>query len=127
MRIVRNGFLPERKIQTGIGPVPVKAPRVRDRQKCDGVNQIQFGPSILPVYLRKTKNMEELIPWLYLKGISMGDFNDALAALVGKDALGLFPSTINRLKSVWHDDLEQWQQRDQKKEFKKKSKCLQPI
>jgi transposase-like protein len=111
-RVVRNGYLPERKIQTTIGPVPVKAPRARDRQKCDSWNRIRFGSSILPVYLRKTKSMEELIPWLYLKGISTGDFSDALAALVGKDAPGLSPSTIGRLKSVWQEDLEQWQQRD---------------
>ncbi len=111
-RVVRNGYLPERKIQTTIGQVPVKAPRARDRQKCDSWNRIRFGSSILPVYLRKTKSMEELIPWLYLKGISTGDFSDALAALVGKDAPGLSPSTIGRLKSVWQEDLEQWQQRD---------------
>jgi len=111
-RVVRNGYLPEREIQTAIGPVPVKAPRARDRQKCDGSYRIRFGSSILPVYLRKSKSMEELIPWLYLKGISTGDFSDALAALVGKDAPGLFPSTIGRLKSVWQEDLERWQQRD---------------
>jgi len=84
-RVVRNGYLPERNIQTGIGPVPVNAPRVRDRH-CESSNRIRFSSSILPAYLRKTKSMEELIPWLYLKGISTGDFSDALSALVGKDA-----------------------------------------
>jgi putative transposase len=86
--IVRNGHLPERKIQTGIGPVSVKAPRVRDRYH-DATQRIQFSSSILPPYLRKTISMEQLIPWLYLKGISTGDFSDALGALVGKDAPGL--------------------------------------
>ena len=82
-RIVRNGYLPEREIQSGIGPLPVKAPRVRDRQR-DQSKRIRFSSSILPPYLRKTKSMEELIPWLYLKGVSTGDFSDALTALVGR-------------------------------------------
>lgn len=110
-RVVRNGHLPERNIQTGIGPVPVNAPRVRDRHSGSS-NRIRFRSTILPAYLRKTKSMEELIPWLYLKGISTGDFSDALAALVGIDAPGLSAPTIGRLKSVWQKDLEQWQQRD---------------
>ncbi|MBW2557777.1 MAG: transposase [Deltaproteobacteria bacterium] len=75
-------------------------------------DRIRFSSSILPPYLRKTKSMEELIPWLYLKGISTGDFSEALAALVGKDAPGLSASTISRLKSGWQDDLEAWQKRD---------------
>jgi transposase-like protein len=106
-RIVRNGHLPEREIQTGIGAVPVKAPRIRDRHA-----KIRFSSSILPPYLRKTKSMEQLIPWLYLKGISTGDFTDALAALVGKDAPGLSATTISRLKTVWEQDLQVWQKRD---------------
>ncbi|MCK5783887.1 MAG: IS256 family transposase [Desulfobacterales bacterium] len=110
-RIVRNGYLPERNIQTGIGPVPVDAPRVRDRH-CEPSNRIRFSSSILPTYLRKTKSMEELIPWLYLKGISTGDFSDTLSALVGKDAPGLSSSTISRLKTVWEQDLQGWQKRD---------------
>jgi transposase-like protein len=73
---------------------------------------IQFSSSLLPRYLRKTKSMEELIPWLYLKGISTNDFTDALGALVGKDSPGLSASTISRLKSIWQDDLERWQNRD---------------
>jgi len=112
MRVTRNGYLPERKIQTGIGPVPAKAPRIRDRQPEDESDRIRFNSSIMPPYLRKTKSMEELIPWLYLKGISTGDFSEALAALVGKDAPGLSAPTISRLKTIWQDDLKQWQKRD---------------
>ncbi len=101
-RMVRNGYLPARTIQAGIGEVPVKAPRVRDR-----VGQIRFSSSILPAYLRRTKTIEELLPWLYLKGISTGGFSEALAALLGRDAPGLSagtsgcPRAISRLKSVW--------------------------
>ena len=112
MRVTRNGYLPEREIQTGIGPVPAKAPRIRDHRPGDESDRIRFSSSILPPYLRKTKSMEELIPWLYLKGISTGDFSEALAALVGKDAPGLSAPTISRLKTIWQDDLEQWQKRD---------------
>jgi len=111
-RITRNGYLPEREIQTGVGPVAVKAPRVRDRGPEEETGRIRFSSSILPPYLRKTKSMEELIPWLYLKGISTGDFSEALSALVGKDAPGLSASTISRLKEGWQDDLEEWQKRD---------------
>ena len=110
-RMVRNGYLPERDIQSGIGPIPVKAPRVRDRL-ADSSQRIHFGSSILPPYLRRTRSMEELIPWLYLKGVSTGDFSDALAALVGKDAPGLSPATISRLKMTWQQELDQWQKRD---------------
>ena len=106
-RVVRNGYLPKREIQTGIGPVPARAPRIRDRQPKDKTDRIRFSSSIVPPYLRKTKSMEELIPWLYLKGISTGDFSEALAALVGKDAPGLSAPTISRLKTIWRDDLEQ--------------------
>ena len=87
-RIVRNGYLPERQIQTGIGPVPVEVPRTRDRS-LHVPERVCFSSAILPPYLRKTRSMEQLIPWLYLKGVSTGDFSDALAALVGKDAPGL--------------------------------------
>ena len=112
MRVTRNGYLPEREIQTGIGPVSAKAPRIRDHRPGDESDRIRFSSSILPPYLRKTKSMEELIPWLYLKGISTGDFSEALAALVGKDAPGLSAPTISRLKTIWQEDLEQWQKRD---------------
>jgi putative transposase len=110
-RIVRNGHLPERNVQTGIGAVPVKAPRIRDRQG-RGSERIIFSSAILPPYLRKTRSIEQLIPWLYLKGVSTGDFSDALAALVGKEAPGLSASTISRLKSIWEQDLQQWKNRD---------------
>jgi len=111
-RVVRNGYLPERNIQTGIGQVAVKVPRARDRQPDHESGPVRFQSSLLPPYLRKTKSMEELIPWLYLKGISTGDFSEALAALVGRDSPGLSASTISRLKSIWQEDLEQWQKRD---------------
>ena len=107
-RVVRNGYLPERAIQTGIGPVSVRQPRVRDR----GDGAIRFTSAILPRYLRRTKSLEELLPWLYLKGISTGDFSEALAALLGAQAPGLSASTISRLKDVWQDEMECWQRRD---------------
>ncbi len=110
-RIVRNGFMPDRKIQSGIGSIPVKAPRVRDRHS-DPSNRVRFRSTILPPYLRRTKSMEELIPWLYLKGISTGDFSDALVALVGKEAPGLSAPTISRLKTIWQQDFDQWRRRD---------------
>jgi putative transposase len=111
-RVVRNGHLPERDIQTGIGPVAVKVPRARDQSPDSATGPIRFKSSLLPPYLRKTRSMEELIPWLYLKGISTNDFTEALAALVGKDSPGLSSSTISRLKSIWEEDLEHWQKRD---------------
>jgi len=109
-RIVRNGYLPERQIQTGIGAVSVKVPRIRDRYP-QGTERITYNSAILPPYLRKTRSMEQLIPWLYLKGVSTGDFSDALAALVGKDAPGLSPATISRLKTVWQEEYQQWKKR----------------
>jgi len=111
-RITRNGHLPAREIQTGIGPVEVKVPRARDRQPHNEQGPIRFRSSLLPPYLKKTKSMEELIPWLYLKGVSTNDFSDALAALVGKDSPGLSASTISRLKSIWQEDLDEWKKRD---------------
>ncbi len=107
-RVVRNGHLPERAIQTGIGPVRVRQPRVRDR----GDGAIRFTSAILPRYLRRTKSLEDLLPWLYLKGISTGDFSDALAALLGTEAPGLSASTITRLKEVWQEEAERWRRRD---------------
>ena len=106
LRVVRNGYLPERTIQTGIGDVPVKAPRVRDR-----IGRLRFSSSILPPYLRRTKTIEELLPWLYLKGISTGGFAEALAALLGRDAPGLSAGTISRLKAVWQDEHAHWDTR----------------
>jgi len=105
-RIVRNGYQPERTIQTGIGDVPVKAPRVRDRE-----GTIKFSSNILPRYLRRTKSIEELLPWLYLKGLSTGDFSSALTALLGRDAPGLSAATISRLKEVWKEQYERWSRR----------------
>ena len=106
--VIRNGYLPERTIQSGIGDIAVKAPRVRDRSG----SGIRFTSAILPPYLRRTKSIEELIPWLYLKGISTGDFSEALAALLGADAPGLSAATVCRLKEVWKGELETWQRRD---------------
>ena len=111
-RVVRNGYLPEREIQSGIGPIPAKMPRARDRQPHQGSEPIRFTSSLLPPYLRKTRSMEDLIPWLYLKGISTNDFSEALSALVGKETPGLSAPTISRLKAVWKQDLERWQKRD---------------
>lgn len=109
-RLVRNGSLPERTVQTGIGPVAVQVPRVHDRSGSG--ERLRFSSSILPKYLRRTASMEELIPWLYLKGVSTGDFQEALAALLGPSAPGLSASTISRLKGVWSQEFDSWQQRD---------------
>jgi len=111
-RVVRNGYLPERGVQTGIGQIPVKVPRARDRNPDHESRPLRFTSSLLPPYLRKTKSMEELIPWLYLKGISTSDFTEALSALLGKDAPGLSPSTISRLKDIWQEDMDTWQKRN---------------
>ena len=109
-RLVRHGHLPERDVLTGVGPVPVKVPRIRDRG--EGEEKVRFVPSILPRYLRKATSVEELLPWLYLKGVSSGDFQEALAALLGANAKGLSATTISRLKSDWWADYEAWQKRD---------------
>jgi putative transposase len=112
-RLVRHGHLPEREIATGIGAVAVRQPRVRDRQAGPGAGEhIRFAPTILPPYARRTKSLEVLIPILYLKGISTGEFDEVLAALVGKDAPGLSASTIGRLKEAWTEEHVQWGQRD---------------
>src|SRR4029078_10208558 len=102
-RLVRHGHLPERAIMTGIGPVAVRQPRVRDREATEG-ERIRYSPSILRRYARRSKSLEVLIPILYLKGISTGDFEEALAALVGKDAPGLSASTIARFKEAWTEE-----------------------
>jgi len=108
--VVRNGYHRERTIQTGVGSVPVKAPRVRDRRAPE--ERVEFSSALLPRYLRRTKTMEAMIPWLYLKGISTGDFGAALGALLGKGAPGLSASTIVRLKEQWQGDYEAWCRRD---------------
>lgn len=108
-QVVRNGTLPPRQILTGLGPIPVTQPRVHDRRP-EGERE-KFTSKILPPYLRKTRSVEELIPWLYLKGISSGDFAEALAALLGPEAAGLSASTVVRLKAVWEEDYKAWADR----------------
>jgi putative transposase len=110
-RLVRHGHLPEREIMTGIGPVAVRCPRVRDRGG-EGCERIRFSSAILPPYARRSKSLEVLIPILYLKGISSGDFEDALIALLGRDAGGLSASTIGRLKEAWSEEHARWSKRD---------------
>ena len=114
--IVRNGHMPRRSIVTGVGAVAVTQPRVHDRRPEDTVGEDgrpveRFRSKILPPYLRKTKSMEELIPWLYLKGVSTGDFTEALQALLGPDATGLSATTITRLITTWQSDYEAWNKR----------------
>jgi putative transposase len=110
-RLVRHGFLPKREIMTGIGPVAVRCPRVRDRVGL-GSQRIRFSSAILPPYARRSKNLEVLLPILYLKGISTGQFEEALVALLGKDAGGLSASTIARLKEAWSEEHARWSERD---------------
>jgi putative transposase len=110
-RLVRHGHLPEREIMTGIGPVAVRCPRVRDRSGEDP-ERIRFSSAILPPYARRSKSLEVLIPILYLKGISTDDFEQALLALLGKEAGGLSASTIGRLKEVWSEEHTRWSKRD---------------
>ena len=108
-QVVRNGHLPERAIQTGIGAVEVQQPRVRDRRPAD--QREAFTSAILPPYLRKTRSLEGLLPWLYLKGVSTGDFSEALQAILGPDAPGLSATTITRLKAAWEDEFAAWSKR----------------
>jgi len=110
-QVVRNGYLPARKILTGAGPLEVEQPRVRDNslKKAD---RVQFSSKILPPYLRRSRSIAELIPWLYLKGISTGDFSEALQALAGPQAAGLGPNVIVRLKEQWSQQYEAWSRRD---------------
>jgi transposase-like protein len=111
-RLVRHGHAPKRSIQTGIGPIEVRRPRVRDRGADGESERIRFTSAVLPAYLRRTRNVEELLPWLYLKGISTGQFEEALAVLLGPDAPGLSAATIRRLVSTWQDEHQRWQGRD---------------
>ena len=108
-QVVRNGHLPERAIQTGLGDLDVKQPRVHDRRPGD--QREHFTSAILPPYLRRTRSLEELIPWLYLKGVSTGDFSEALGAILGPDAPGLSATTITRLKAIWEGEYEAWGKR----------------
>jgi putative transposase len=108
-QVVRNGHLPGRAIQTGLGEIEVRQPRVHDRRP--PTEREKFTPAVLPPYLRRTRSLEELIPWLYLKGISTGDFSEALQAILGPDAPNLSATTITRLKAVWEADHEAWSKR----------------
>ena len=121
-QVVRNGHHPARTLVTGVGPVEVKQPRILDRrivgqdqdgQDVDAAGRpvTRFSSKILPPYLRKTRAIEELIPWLYLKGISTGDFGEALQALVGSQAAGLSATTITRLMVAWQDEHKDWSRR----------------
>ncbi|MEN5315659.1 IS256 family transposase [Pseudomonas koreensis] len=106
--VVRNGYLPERTIQTGIGDVQIKVPKVRDRSS----SGICFNSLLLPPYLKRSSSIEELLPWLYLRGISTGDYQEALGALLGEQAKGLSANTISRLKQHWVDEHREWSLRD---------------
>lgn len=110
--IVRNGYLPEREIVTGVGSVTVKIPKVRDRSS----GGIKFNSSLVPPYVRKAKRVEAALPWLYLRGISTGDMQDALSVLLGDEAKGLSPGVVSRLKAQWTEDYLAWNRRDLSKE-----------
>lgn len=109
--VVRNGHLPAREILTGAGPLEVRQPRVRDRSPRKE-QRVQFSPSVLPPYLRRSRSLDELIPWLYLKGVSTGDFTDALRALLGDNAPGLSANCVVRLKEQWSAEYDRWSRRD---------------
>jgi transposase-like protein len=109
--VVRNGYLPERTIQTGIGGVQVRQPRVQDGRVNKDGEPLRFTSKILPPYLRKTRTLDTMIPWLYLKGISTNGFSEALQALLGPEAPGLSPTSIVRLKQAWEEDYQGWSQR----------------
>jgi putative transposase len=111
-RVVRHGHGPERAIQTGVGPVAVRRAKVRDRGKVGAAEKIRFTSSILPKWARRTRSLDALLPILYLRGISTGDFQEALSALLGKDAPNLSPAVITRLTAEWQADYEAWQNRD---------------
>lgn len=105
--VVRNGYLPERTITTGVGEVEIQVPKVRDRTG----NGIKCNLTLLPPYLKRARSVEEVLPWLYLKGVSTGDFSEALASLLGANAEGLSSSSISRLKAKWIEEHQQWQKR----------------
>uniref|UniRef100_UPI0040480EE7 transposase n=1 Tax=Orrella sp. TaxID=1921583 RepID=UPI0040480EE7 len=102
--VVRNGYHPERQVQTGIGPVTVQIPKIRAR---DG-KPVVFRSALVPPYVRKSRSLEAALPWLYLKGVSSGEMSAALATLVGPEATGLSASTVSRLKKDWGNDYDQW-------------------
>jgi putative transposase len=117
-RLVRHGHGPERLVQTGIGPVAVQRVKLRDRGAEAGsggeagIERIRFSSAILPRWARRTRSLDALLPVLYLRGVSMGDFQEALAALLGKDAPNLSPAVIARLRGEWEADYARWQRRD---------------
>ena len=111
-RLVRHGHGPERVIQTGIGPVEVQRVKVRDRAPGPAAERIRFSSALLPRWARRTTSLDALLPILYLRGVSAGDFQEALSVLLGKDAPNLSPSVIARLKESWADDYARWQKRD---------------
>jgi putative transposase len=105
--VVRNGYLPERELQTGLGPIRVKIPKVRSKSG----QPVSFQSVLVPPYIRKTPSLEAAIPWLYLKGVSSGEMEDALKVLVGPQAQGLSSSTVSRLKQVWAEEYREWNDR----------------
>jgi putative transposase len=111
-RVVRHGLGPERLMQTGIGPVPVRRVKLRDRGAGPGCERIRFSSTILPRWARRTPGLDALLPVLYLRGVSMGDFQEALEALPGRDAPNLSPAVIARLRDVWQADYARWRRRD---------------
>jgi transposase-like protein len=111
-RVVRHGHGPERLVQTGLGPVAVRRAKLRDRGAGDGAERIRFTSAILPRWARRTRSLDALLPVLYLRGVSMGDFREALEALLGQDAPNLSPSVIARLRGEWEADHARWQRRD---------------
>src|ERR1700694_644512 len=111
-RVVRHGHGPHRAIQTGVGPVEVRRGKVRDRGDVGAEEKIRFTSSILPKWARRTKSLDALLPVLYLRGVSTGDFQEALAALLGKAAPNLSPAVISRLTAGWQGGFEWWGQRD---------------
>ena len=111
-RLVRHGHGPERTIQTGIGPVEVERVKIWDRAAAEDGERIRFTSAILPLWARRTKSLDTLLPVLYLRGISTGDFQEALAALLGQNAPNLSPAVISRLTAEWQGEYERWQKRD---------------
>src|SRR5215207_8773502 len=111
-RLVRHGHGPERLVQTGIGPVPVQRVRLRDRGAGPDGERIRFTSARLPRWARRTPSLDALLPVLYLRGVSMGDFQEALGALLGKEAPNLSPSAGARLRDTWQADYARWQRRD---------------
>ncbi len=106
--IVRNGYLPARTVTTGLGEVPIRVPKTRDR----GGRGRHFSSALLPPYIKRTASVESVLPWLYLKGVSTGDMQAALAALLGAQARGLSAATVSRLKRVWEEEYRTWCSRD---------------